>query len=117
MRMRPKYVRLVRSSTEGIAERWKREYRRPDGGWNDTFRYKGKDVYDRLVALGPNPTEDAVAEIIGNGSWTDIWCDGCRSYHRLAVEIGDEERKAYCPTCIGEAVAILSGAATNASTT
>jgi hypothetical protein len=107
MRMRAKYVRLRRSSTEGIAERWKRQYRRPDGGWNDTFRHKAKDVYERLLALGESPTEDAVAEILGTGSWTDIWCEGCQSYHRLAVEIGEIEPKAYCPTCIEEAAAIL----------
>ena len=112
MRMRPKYVRLRRSSTEGIAERWKREHLRPNGVWIDSFKHNGKEVYDRLVALGPSPTEDAVAEILGTGSWTDIWCVGCGSYHRLAVEIGEHEPRAYCQTCIEEAVAILKGNST-----
>jgi hypothetical protein len=110
MRMRAKYVDVRFASGRGVAARWHSQY--CDGGkWRMTpTSVKGRSseqVYNDLCALGENPDIDKVAEIIGNKSWTHISCDGCPDYVERAISIGEHEPKAYCPTCLREAYAVL----------
>jgi hypothetical protein len=110
--MRAKYVNLRIASGRGIAERWVSQYRHDGGKWmNAPLSVKGRtseQVYDALCELGDNPPIDKVAEIIGNKSWSYISCDGCPEYVERAVSIGEYEPKAYCETCLREAIAALS---------
>jgi hypothetical protein len=108
--MRSKYVTIRAASAVGVAERWRSQYQHPKDGWHGTaYRNDGKQVYDELISLGPNPPIDKVAEIVGNKSWSYISCDGCNEYIERAVELGEDEPKTYCATCIEEARQILTG--------
>lgn len=100
MRMKSKYVSVQIASARSVADRWASQYQHPVDGWRDQGR---KKTYDDIAALGENPAIDSVAEIIGNKSWSHIYCDGCGSYVERAVSIGEYEPKAYCKTCIDEA--------------
>ena len=103
--MRAKYVEILTAEDRcrRVAEKWKREQFRA-GSW---IHSSGADIYERLVALGDKPRPDAVAEIIGNKSWSHISCAGCQAEVERAVSIGEYESRAYCPTCIAEAAEIL----------
>jgi hypothetical protein len=53
-----------------IAERWKAQYCR-GGAWRFCGDGKGsKQIYQELLALGPNPNPADIEMIIGNDSWT-----------------------------------------------
>jgi len=111
--MRPKFVRLATQPLSTVAERWKRQYyETADMIWK---RYQcsigssSKEIYDKLVALGDNPTWQDINAIIGNLSWTHVSCDGCSEYVLVAVSIGEYDSKnKYCPTCVAEAAALLA---------
>lgn len=105
MRVRAKYVRIRHASARGVAERWWRMYFKDrDSQWYDDRK---RDIWKRLNDAGDAITIDQADEIIGNQSWTHISCDGCNEYVLAAVEIGECNAKAYCPTCIHEAGEIL----------
>lgn len=106
MRMRAKYVTLVRPS-KGIAERWRTQYERPNGNWPVTAHGSSMDIHEALCALGEDPDPDDVAKIIGNKSWSYHSCSGCGDYYHRLVEIGEYEQKSYCKTCLTEALALL----------
>lgn len=109
--MRPKYVSIRMATAAGVAERWAQQYQHPKDGWRGSAHHPdGKKVYEALIALGPNPPLDKVAEIIGNQSWSYISCDGCSDYVERAVALGEYEPKAYCATCISEAWQVMGSA-------
>ena len=64
-------------------------------------------VYNSLCDLGLNPDIKAVADIIGNKSWSYIICDGCSASVEAAVILGEYEAKKYCRICINEAASVL----------
>jgi len=106
IRMRAKYVTIVRASARGVAERWHEQYGR-GGEWRNTVSGSSKDTYDRLVALGENPSIADAAKVIGNKSWTYISCNGCNDDVERAVQIGEYEGKTFCQVCVREAAAAL----------
>ena len=68
-----------RSLILDVADRWKSQY--PDG----------KDgIYEKLMDLKISATEDDVALIIGNSSWTEINCDECGRSVDAAAQVGQE---------------------------
>lgn len=105
--MRAKYVAVQIASARGVAARWAHQYQHPVDGWRSPDNGSAKDIYDQLIALGPNPSIEKVAEIIGNKSWSYITCEGCSDRVERAVAIGEYEPKAYCETCIAEAAQAL----------
>jgi len=109
MRMRAKYVQLRHASATGVAQRWYSQYCR-DGNWAKvSWKDPGpEEKYQALLALGEQPSLEAVNGIIGSRSWTHLTCDGCSDYVVLAVALGDLEPKTYCSTCLEEAHYILS---------
>lgn len=111
--MRAKYVTLCRASGEGIAERWKNTYFR-DGEWKGNDFPNGsaeerREVWEKLSRLGKSLPPAVVDEIIGNKSWTHIWCKGCNSYCTEGVAMGENGGEhTYCRTCIEEALELLN---------
>lgn len=103
--MRAKYVKIkIETATgRGVADRWERQYCR-DGAWSSEER---KAEWTRLRDLGADPAPEAIQAIIGNPSWTHIFCDGCSDYTSRAVVIGEYEPHRFCETCIREASAVL----------
>lgn len=56
-----------------VAEHWKSAYFK-----NGKWEYDGRDkIYDRIKKLGDNPCSKDIDKIIGNDSWTSMWCDNC----------------------------------------
>lgn len=102
IRLRPKYVTVVHANPGSVAERWWSQYKYSErgstGGVGDKIL-----IYDELIALGPMPSAEDVARVIGNKSWSYLMCDGCNSYELTLVSIGEYEAKSYCKTCIAEA--------------
>ena len=113
MRMRAKYVNIVKASCRDVAESWAQSYLHPKEGWRASPLAGGrtaKGIYDELCGLGPSPRSADVAEIIGNKSWSYVNCDGCGEYTEIGVKIGSEDDgKVYCETCLKEALILLSG--------
>lgn len=78
------------------AEAWRRQYEKTES-WEEGPRVFGldpaprKEKYAALKALGPHPDPDAVDEIIGNNSWTFIYCDECKRDVEEAVLIGGSD--------------------------
>jgi hypothetical protein len=92
----------------GVANRWRVQY--PKGIWDAS----GKDeIYDQLKALDlSTATEDDIAQIIGNRSWTSIKCDGCGEQVDAIVKLGqpeDYESRTVdlCPLCVGAAFKLI----------
>lgn len=110
MRTRLKYVTLQVATGRGVAESWRKQYCK-DGVWTKTAYGDSGAVYAKLCDLGPNPPIDKVADAIGNQSWSYIFCEGCGDYVEKAAALGEYETKAYCETCLKEALSALSGAA------
>lgn len=110
MRMRARYVHINVASARDVAKRWRAQYFRDDE-WKSAFPnlVLSRDIYERLCALGENPGPDGVAAVIGNKSWSFLWCAGCHEYVMRAVCFGadPDEAKQYCETCIREAAYIL----------
>lgn len=73
---------LVKASGAGVAERWKAQYFSERDGWSGRYDNPdaGKEIYEKLLALGPDPTPEAVAQAIGNKGWSYIWCKCCGEY-------------------------------------
>lgn len=73
---------------DGVADAWKDQYfqylRQKIPGWQTK-----KAILDALRALPTTATEDNIADIIGNRSWTAIRCDECDKDVSSAVEMGD----------------------------
>jgi hypothetical protein len=107
---RLKYVRIRTASSIGVAERWRSQYQHPKDGWTKTVTGNSGAIYDKLCALGPKPSAQEVADVIGNKSWSFVACDGCTEYIERAAEIGEYEPKAYCEMCLREALQSLTGA-------
>ena len=100
-------MKIEIASGIGVADRWRDQYFR-DGEWANTVTGNSGDIYERLCELGPNPDIDAVAEVIGNKSWSYLNCDFCSSYVKKAAIIGDYESKLICSNCAREAHAALN---------
>ena len=104
--MRGKYVSVEHATGRGAAERWRSQYQKPTG-WMRTAGGDSELVYNNLCDLGLNPDIKAVADIIGNQSWSYITCDGCSDSVEIAVMLGEYEAKKYCRVCINEAASVL----------
>jgi len=113
MRMRAKYVSVEHASAVGVDERWRSQYQR-DGKWWNSSLGTSEEIHRRLVALGRVPDIAAVADIIGNKSWSYISCDGCSDYVEKAVRLGAEysDGKVFCMVCIAEANHAINETAT-----
>lgn len=97
-------VAVMVASARNVAERWRGMYFKK--GWNDTAgrwtRDDAEDTYNRLVALGDNPVIGAVADIIGNKSWSHLSCAACDEYVNTAVQIGESDTLICGPClCVG----------------
>ena len=102
---------LVIASGRGVTEKWHRQYG-IENSWPNTVSGSSKATYDKLVGLGADPTADAVAEVIGNKSWTHPYCRGCEEYVAVVMAFGDDERAHVCGRCLqaaGAAVTAVAG--------
>ena len=88
---------------DNIVERWTGQYPYP---------YK-KDITEKLKQLS-NPTEDSIAEVIGNRSWTSNKCTECGEEHETLVQLGEEldydsSTVHVCIYCLEKAIDVIKG--------
>lgn len=83
-----------------IAERWRDQYF-DNGTWK--FCKGGAEaIYNQLVKLPNSATEEDIAKVIGNGSWTKIGCDSCGESVDVVAIFDDDY---VCLTCLRAALA------------
>jgi hypothetical protein len=85
---------LIRS----VAERWRRQY--PDSR---------EDVQAALDALDlSEATAEQIDKIIGNQSWTHLFCSSCCDYTNRGVTSFGYEQVNVCAACLKHAVEAIS---------
>jgi len=93
---------------QGVRKRWKDQYYLPkkkEWKWGED---KGK-IYDKLEFVD---TEEEIATVIGNRSWTGNVCDECNEDVEATIELGEkpgyESRTArICIKCLRKAMAMM----------
>jgi len=90
-------------SLQNVISKWKKQYRNypPDSEFGI--------VTKKLEALPKNATAMEVNAIIGNDSWTLVWCVGCGEYVNAAVQFHDED-SAVCKRCLEDALTLIERA-------
>ena len=86
-------------------ERWMRQYaKRGD---------ESKDKITDALATLPNEqrTATAIAQIIGNKSWTHVFCAECRQYVDVGISFGSDPEITLCAPCLRGAEAALQATA------
>lgn len=73
-----------------------------------------EQIYDELIALGPNPSANTIDTIIGNTSWTHIKCDNCGEDKEIVIQIGqpkdyESNTVKICVICLDKAIAVTYG--------
>lgn len=95
------------------AERWRVQYRASTGTWKPTAQHTDTEiVYNKLIALGNAPCPNDVDSIIGNTSWTSIFCNNCEKEVEQACHIGqakyyDSATATVCGECLIDALVIM----------
>lgn len=85
------------------AKKWKFQYKDSNANeWRNRNGHDREKTYRQLVELGTSPDPDAVDEIIGNPTWTDVKCDQCGAYVDMVVQVGQEPDydSATCELCV-----------------
>lgn len=103
------FVITKRELIDSIAERWESWCLRHRVLQMEDKAYK----YRLLKALPATATEDDIAKIIGNESWTRLVCDECGRKVDALVTIGqapaiDSATANVCVDCLKAAVALVS---------
>lgn len=89
---------IVRAKPEAAAEKWKAQNCK-GGAWSPRVTFGDtKDVYERLVALGPTPTWQSVEAVAR--SWGGLWCSCCHSYVGIVVELYVDDPTGICFDCL-----------------
>lgn len=88
-------------------DRWVAQY----GGGKHVDTGKGS-ITEKLVSLPlGDRTATAIAQIIGNKSWTHPSCAECREYVDVAISLGEDPSVTVCLPCMRGAVAAVQAAA------
>lgn len=90
-----------------VCFRWAQQYY-TNGEWR--YGYDKEDIYHKLQSLGDKKTEESIAEVIGNSSWTQLICNECNRDSERVVVMSCEEYAFYlCLKCINKAGKLLKG--------
>lgn len=92
---------LLAAKPSSVAQRYADQYPDPN-----LILHGGKRCGDTLDALRALkcPTKEQVDKIIGNTSWTSVFCGHCSEYRPRVVEVGST---AVCEFCLEDALAGL----------
>lgn len=106
-------IRTKESLPATVAERWKEQrYNFEADEWlPDPYHEDGhaKSIYNQFLALNPL-TAEGVEEIIGNDSWTTLYCSECNGEgfdHVIVFESWDGEEVTLCRECFGKSVEMV----------
>lgn len=106
--------------TQKVSERWKLQYNRKEG-WRTTYGKNGpqstKLIYEQILAIENSQVRnklDKIDEVIGNKSWTHIYCSGCGTQTRENLVSSDVNGGEYscqlCITCVRKMLTLLENA-------
>ncbi len=102
------HIEFSAVKARNAVERWTSQYRdyRHDASKND--------ITEKLHALPPEGrTATAIAQIIGNKSWSYPSCTECHEYVDIAISFGEDGNgSTLCLSCLRSAQAALQAAAT-----
>lgn len=103
-----------RDLIRGVAATWRAQYYHDAAQlWSFVAGGSAQTIYDQLCVLDVETATHAdVAAIIGNGSWTRVWCNGCETNVEVAVEVGappdyESSTATLCPSCLAAAVSLV----------
>lgn len=75
------------------ANRWYMQYCNR-GVWDSRMLERSKetkeDIYNKLLSLGDDPNPDDIDKVIGNHSWTWVYCNECDERVEGVVQLGEE---------------------------
>ena len=97
-----------------VATRWRTQYFHL-GTWGRCCDGSSQVVYEKLMALNLKKVKrEEIDKIIGNNSWTELTCEGCRRDVDAAVEVGElpdynSATVTLCAFCIASAAKLLRG--------
>lgn len=107
-------IRTPQDLIETVAEKWFDSfYDYENGCWYDNFGLGERDrrIYQELIAL-ENPTAEAIKAIIGNDSWTQLYCSECMGegfeYVIVFDAWEDGVESTLCRDCFGKAITLLT---------
>lgn len=98
-------MKIILAQPHTAAARWESTYRDKEGKW--TYGPDKEKIHAKLLALGDNPTHEAVAKAIGNESWSYLSCGECNADVKVALELGDSETFKLCAPCARAAAAAM----------
>lgn len=101
----------LRAKCAGVAQKWREQYF-VNKCWGTTQRGSSRDVYEKLIELGPSPTSVQIADVIGNDSWTHVRCDECEQPQERVIRLGqrpdyDVSTIYICDECLNRAIELL----------
>jgi hypothetical protein len=108
-----KITRLERAATAAIRyvahnNSWGIQDKSPD---DNEYRM----IWEKLKALGDRPSPEAVNEVVGNNSWTTVFCESHMEFVDEAIKLSsldpftEEEYKKFiiCKDCLQKALSLL----------
>lgn len=102
------YILTKKEMIEAVAERWKHQYFMR-GVWG---KCKGgsESIYNQLKLLGSGATEDEIAAIIGNRSWTENKCDDCGNDADITAVLAENSESSVqiCLDCLHLAIELCN---------
>lgn len=84
-------MRLIKREGKAIeaVEAWRKTYQSATGRW--LYGEDKRVIYEKLVALGPDPHANDVDRVIGNSSWTQTRCSECGTHDAENILMLGEE--------------------------
>ncbi len=93
-------MELMNKRPDLVAEQWKQQYCK-NGKWLRLMvGGKSEVVYNKLVEAAGDI--DKIEAVIGNQSWTRLFCGECSEYADVGVLIGDDQ--IVCRKCLVKAL-------------
>ncbi len=101
-----------RQLIDAVANNWKKQYFR-NGAWLEGIDPPSKQTYLKLEELKTGASEDQIAAIIGNRTWTQNKCNECGKDCEAVVQLGelpdyDSATANICLACLTEAMELIS---------
>jgi len=114
------YVTTKRDRIKAAPNAWHQTYKAQYG--QQRFLASGQDPWDITVELRKlnveTCSEEDVARIIGNSSWTELQCDLCETDRDLLVNLdGPYEQMTVCQPCLASAMEAATAGETGTGST
>lgn len=87
-----------------VSARWNRQYR-------DSTDGAKLEIGKKLAAIDATKCRpEEINAIIGNESWTSLFCSSCNDYHSRGVSVGEDYPAKVCASCLRVMLAAMEAA-------